>query len=318
MGGPVFATSGEELDRYLGIRGHGTPLARPYPNMQGSKAQLQPGGRAQLLRVEALSEALARVDPTLITLHLSAIPLPNVDAVPPGVNSRTVAEVQWGCGGGTHAAIVDVGRGTTLQLTADFIDIAAVYLGPPGGIVPIAALGPVVQYAATAVYGARSGAQSAPTVTYTDPVELSDAAPVLGLIPPFAKSVNLLLSDPLLLRSGALTITLEVSPDLSFAVPAGIVLGAPEYATRYAVPWALRPDAQFIRVSLVGARSVPAWLVYELALLPASGWLGGAGRSASRMRLDGCGSKRCSSPPASRRGSSWAWSWSPGGSTGRA
>jgi len=234
--------------------------------MQGAKAQLLPGGRAQLLRVEALSEALARVDPTLITLHLSAIPLPNVDAVPMAVNSRTVAEVQWGCGGGTHAAIVDVGRGTTLQLTADFIDIAAVYLGPPGGIVPIPPVGPVVQYAATAVYGARSGAQSAPTVTYTDPVELTDVAPVLGMIPPFAKSVNLLLSDPLLLRSGALTITLEVSPDLSFAVPAGFVLGGPEYVTRYAVPWALRPDAQFIRVSLVGARSVPAWLVYELAL----------------------------------------------------
>ena len=266
MGGPVFATSGEELDRYLGIRGHGTPLARPYPNMQGSKAQLQPGGRAQLLRVEALSEALARVDPTLITLHLSAIPLPNVDAVPPGVNTRTVAEVQWGCGGGTHAAIVDVGRGTTLQLTADFIDIAAVYLGPGVGVIPIAAAGPVVQYSATAVYGARSGVQSAPTVTYTDPVELTDAAPVLGLIPPFAKSVNLLLAAPNLLRAGGVTITLEVSPDLSFAVPAGFILGAPEYVTRYAVPWALRPDAQFIRVSLVGTRSIFAWLVYELAL----------------------------------------------------
>lgn len=266
----AWATSLGSLDRYLAIPGHETPLRRPYPNMQGFQVQVSPGERKGLLRVEGLSEALARIDPTLITLHLSAAPLPNVDAIPPGTNSRTQAEIRWGCGGGTHAAILDVGKGTTVQLVADAIDVEAVYRGPGTGILPIAAVGPRVLFSATAVYGARSGAQSAPTVTYTEEIVLDPVVPALGLVPPFAKSVNLLLSDAAALRTGGALVTLEAAPDLSFAPASQLVMGGTDYATRYGRPWALLPTANYLRASIAGVGAQPAWLIYELALLQGS------------------------------------------------
>lgn len=242
--------------------GHGRALSRPYPNTQGFQTRVQPGGRAMLLRVQALSEALARVDPVQIVLQLSATPYPNNDAIPRRVTARPLVEVRWGCGGGTHEAILDVGQGTTLQLSADTIDVAAVYpfTGPPPG------LGPELLFRATAVYGSKGYAQSGPTTTFTDPFDFDPALPALGLIPPWAKSVNLLLSDVTALRAGGQTFTLEASPDLSFLNPARFTLGAAEYPSRYAVPWALLPEARFLRVTTAGGGLVPGWLVYDLAL----------------------------------------------------
>lgn len=265
----MIATEGRTLRRYLEVptEGHRRALARPYPNTQGFQVQVSPNERATLLRVQALSETLDRVDPVQIVLQFSATPLPNLDAVPPRVNTRPVVELRWGCGGGTHEAIFDVGQGTTIQLAADAIDAAAVYLQPGGGIVPPpGALGPPLLFRCTAVYGSKGYAQSAPTTTFTDPFTFDPALPALGVIPPWAKSVNLLLTDPAPLRAGAQSFTLEASPDLSFLAPARFTLGGPEYPGRYAVPWALLPDARFVRVTTTGGVAVPGWLVYDLAL----------------------------------------------------
>jgi len=265
----MFATEGRTLHKYLmePTAGHRRALERPYPNTQGFQVQVAPNQRATLLRVQALSEARDRVDPVQIVLQFSATPLPNLDAVPPRVNTRPVVELRWGCGGGAHEAIFDVGQGTTIQLAADTIDAAAVYLQPGGGIIPPpGALGPDLLFRCTAVYGSKGYAQSGPTTTFTDPHLFDPALPALGVIPPWAKSVNLLLSDVAPLRAGAQTFTLEASPDLSFLNPARFTLGGPEYPSRYAVPWTLYPDARFLRVTTAGGVAVPGWLVYDLAL----------------------------------------------------
>lgn len=262
-----FATLAGELERWLIERRNNT-LGRPYPNTQGYQTRLQPGGRESLLRAQAVSELAGRVDPTLIALHLSATPLPGVDALPPGQNCRPLAEVRWGCGGGTHEAIIDVGPGTTIQLVADSIEIAAVYAEPPPGLVPIPPVGAELLFRATAVYGSRAGAQSAPTVTFTSgPAALDPAlGPVLARVPPFAKSVNVLLDDVTDLRGGAQVLTIEAAPGAGFAAPQQFVLGAAEYPGRYGIPIALAPDAAFVRVTATGGRATVTRLVFELCL----------------------------------------------------
>lgn len=262
----IVSTAGE-MGRWL-EPGRNTTLARPYPNAQGFQVRARPGDRATLLRAQATAELSGQIDPTLIALHLSATPLPNADAVPLGSNCRPLVEVRWGCGGGAHEAILDVGQGTTIQLVADSIELSAIYATPPPGLVPIPPVGAELLYRATAVYGSRAVAQSAPTVTFTDgPFSLDPTQPpALGLVPPFAKSANVLLADVTDLRGGAQVLTLEAAPSLAFASPQQIVIGALEYPGRYGIPVALAPDARFVRLTATGGRAVVARLVYELCL----------------------------------------------------
>lgn len=262
---PFVLATAEDLDRWWSIRGHNQPLRRPYENFQGFNNIVNPGQRGQLLRMTGISEALGRIDPTLVTVHLSAEPLPTADAIPIGTNSRALVELNWGCGGASHKAIADVGRGTQIQFCADALDLAAVYQGPVDGSTPI---GPQLLFSATVVYGGRSSpGEGAPAVTFTDgPFSLSEASPLIGQIPPFAKSATLLLSNPAPLRTGAWTLTLAAARDLGFVSPASIVIGAPEYPQRYALAWPLVPEANFLAARVVGAGVSQAWIVYELAL----------------------------------------------------
>ncbi len=262
---PIVMATAEDLERWWSIRGHNQPLRRPYENFQGFNNVLNPGQRGQLLRMTGISEALGRVDPTLVVVHLSAEPLPTADAIPIGTSARALVELNWGCGGASHKAIADVGRGTQIQFCADALDLAAVYQGPVDGS---PAVGPQLLFSATVVYGGRSSpGQSAPGVTFTDgPFTLSQVSPLIAQIPPFAKSATLLLSNPTPLRSGAWTLTLAAARDLGFVGPASLVIGAPEYPQWYAQAWPLVPEANFFSARVVGAGASEAWIVYELAL----------------------------------------------------
>lgn len=211
--------------------------------------------------MQGIGEALGRIDPEIVVLQLSARPLPSYDAIGANANARVIAELNWGCGGGTHMAVCDVGPGTQIQLVADSISISAIYQGPRGR----AGLGPDMLVASTVTYGARSGPQGAPGVTYTEgPYDFS--LPIVSRVPPFAKSVALSLQNSAQVRTGGVVVTIEQDINSSFATPSNFILGAAEYGQRYGLSLPLRPDAQFVRVSGSAGAAGLAWLVYELAL----------------------------------------------------
>lgn len=258
---PVLVQGPEALAQYWRIQGHNQALRRPYPNFQGYQRQIRPGQRFELQRMQGISEALGRIDPTLVVLHLSSRPLPSYTDVPTDTNSRLIAEISWGCGGASHQAVCDIGVGTQIQLVADSLSILAVYLEPSPGT----GRGPELLAASTVVYGARSGPQSAPAVTFTDgPFDF--AVPFTARIPPFAKSVSLQLSDSAQIRTGGIVAIFEQSASPAFVSPSNFLLGGLEYGQRYALGLPLRPDANFLRVTSAPAGAGLAWLIYELAL----------------------------------------------------
>lgn len=258
---PVLVSSPQELEEYWRIENRNQALRRPYPNFQGYQRQIRPGERFELQRMEGISEALARLDPTLVVLHLSSRPLPSYTDVPSDSNSRLIAEINWGCGGASHQAVCDIGVGTQIQLVADSLSIAANYLEPSRGT----GIGPTLLAASTVTYGARGGPQSAPAVTFTDGPFLFTGA-FTSRIPPFAKSVALQLQDSAQIRTGVVVVNFEQSIAPNLIAPSSFLLGALEYGQRFGLGLPLRPDANYLRVTPTPAGAGLAWLVYELAL----------------------------------------------------
>lgn len=250
-------TAGDLLDQLANLREPDPrALNRPYePNYQGFAIDLLPGQRSQLLRTQGLS----RKDPFLLVIHLSAEPVP-VDSVPIGTNSYPIAELDWGCGGATHSALADIGRGTTLQLVADSLDLAVRYKTPLAG----AAVGPRMRVSSTVVYGGTCCGKA----TFTDRTTADVVAPggFTSRIPPFADSVIVGLSAPGLLRAGAISLLIESSPDVAFTTAERLEITAAEYGSKYLVPFRLWAEANFVRVSVAGAGATGIFLIYNLGL----------------------------------------------------
>lgn len=223
------------------------PFEGPWGAQVGRSITISPGQSEQLLRLEGSDR-----DVEVITVQVA--PSLVLGNPPPSITVTPRLEVAWGTGAAQQEAMCDLARGCSLSLWGSAIDVTVVY--PAGN-------GPTLKVVASAGYGSRAGmGGSAPQATLTDgPYTLAAVSPLISRIPPYARSAQLLVSDPDTL-AGWGRVELSTSSDLAGYVVARQLLDADTY--RQATP--LPNFASVVRATVAGAGSCSAWILYELAL----------------------------------------------------
>lgn len=238
----------------LGRRADERPFDDTWTVAQGGSAVSVPGQDGQ-----TLVKARNRFHESQMVTVASSWALADGDLSGP-ITTRPFLLVRFGAGGVLQEAFVDLAAGTAFSVMCDSIEVVLVY---PAGA------GPAVRASAQIGTGTRPGVgQNAPAVNFTDgPFVLDPAAGFTAIIPPFARSVTLLLSDPSALQGGGLTrISVETWNDLAGTVKAGSLL-VPGAYLNYPQSFPIFGWGRAIRVSCAGAAAAqPCFLLYELAL----------------------------------------------------
>jgi len=203
---------------------------------------------------------------------LNVVLLPAVLSDAPAPHGPCVAELEWGTGGASVTAEIDVGRGTQVQISASYVGLAvrndgAVDDGSGTSVDPQP--GPQDVVALVAGYGSRVAFGKATRTFYFRQVPANPGSDRLVIVPNFAKSVLITRTAP-----GTTSITVELVDGVPFSTgdpqftPLGNVRASFSFPAA-AVPSSIDLPAltSFVRVRNSGASPITyLQIAFELAL----------------------------------------------------